>query len=130
VCIINVQIISQVQSANNLLLLHLGVVDSLLCIVFLLFSAPVLLRGPAAPAQGGAAGPLCALHGFLFSLLHPVALWTVCGLNCDRYYAISAPLHYTSLVNTKKVAACLAASWILALAMALPPLFITGPGYR
>ncbi|CAB3374011.1 Hypothetical predicted protein [Cloeon dipterum] len=119
-----------VQSANNVLLLHLGVVDSLLCIVFLLFSAPVLLRGPAAPAQGATAGPLCALHGFLFTLLHPVALWTVCGLNCDRYYAISAPLHYTSLVNTRKVAVFLAASWILAIAMAIPPLFITGPGYR
>lgn len=45
----------------------------------------------------------CSLHGFLLTLLHPVALWTVCGLNCDRFYAIAAPLHYGALVNTKKV---------------------------
>ncbi|KAF4522301.1 hypothetical protein B566_EDAN011011, partial [Ephemera danica] len=133
------------QTANNLLLLHLGVVDSLLCVVFLLFSAPTLLRGGATGAGAGApvaasagggvvagavTGPLCAVHGFLFTLLHPVALWTVCGLNCDRYYAISAPLHYTNLVSTRKVAACLGAAWVLALTMALPPLFLGGPGYR
>jgi hypothetical protein len=132
------------QTANNLLLLHLGVVDSLLCVVFLLFSAPTLLRGGATGATAGSpvasaggsvvagavTGPLCAVHGFLFTLLHPVALWTICGLNCDRYYAISAPLHYTNLVSTRKVAACLGAAWVLALTMALPPLFLGGPGYR
>jgi hypothetical protein len=84
----------QINTANNLLLLHLGVVDSLLCSMFLVFSAPTLLRGWTMP---------CTVHGFLFTLLHPVALWTVCGLNCDRYYAISAPLHYGALVNPRKV---------------------------
>jgi hypothetical protein len=105
--------------------------------VFLLFSAPALLRGGGSTAQAGSGavsgvvtGPLCAIHGFLFTLLHPVALWTVCGLNCDRYYAISAPLHYTNLVSTRKVAVCLGASWILALTMAIPPLFLSSPGYR
>lgn len=84
----------QIHTANNLLLLHLGVVDTLLCSMFLVFSAPPLLRGWAMP---------CTLHGFLFTLLHPVALWTVCGLNCDRYYAISSPLHYGALVSPRKV---------------------------
>lgn len=84
----------QIHTANNLLLLHLGIVDTLLCTMFLVFSAPPLLRGWAMP---------CTLHGFLFTLLHPVALWTVCGLNCDRYYAISSPLHYGALVSPRKV---------------------------
>ena len=45
----------------------------------------------------------CGFCGVLIGLLRPIAVWTVCGLNCDRYYAISAPLHYASLVNSKKV---------------------------
>lgn len=89
----------QVQTANNLLLLHLGVVDSLLCVTFLVFSAPEMLRGWAWLGLGAP----CNLHGFLFTLLHPVALWTVCGLNCDRYYAITSPLHYGAMVSPKKV---------------------------
>lgn len=110
----------QIHTANNLLLLHLGVVDSLLCCVFLIFSAPSLFKGWTSP---------CTLHGFLFTLLHPVALWTVCGLNCDRYYAISAPLHYGALVSPKRVAIGIAATWILALILCLPPLFYVAP-YR
>ncbi|XP_046681098.1 melanopsin-like [Homalodisca vitripennis] len=108
----------QIHTANNLLLLHLGVVDSLLCSMFLVFSAPSLLRGWTMP---------CTLHGFLFTLLHPVALWTVCGLNCDRYYAISAPLHYGALVSPKKVTIGLAATWLLALLLCIPPLFRVAP---
>lgn len=89
----------QVQTANNLLLLHLGIVDSLLCVIFLVFSAPEMLKGWAWLGLGAP----CNLHGFLFTLLHPVALWTVCGLNCDRYYAITSPLHYGAMVSPKKV---------------------------
>ncbi|XP_067009289.2 uncharacterized protein [Anabrus simplex] len=117
----------QVQAANNLLLLHLGVVDTLLCALFLLFSAPGMLRG-GPPGWLTLTGP-CSLHGFLFTLLHPVALWTVCGLNCDRYYAIAAPLHYGAVVNTRKVALGLGAAWIVALAFSIPPLFLVAP-YR
>ncbi|XP_075218114.1 uncharacterized protein LOC142322910 [Lycorma delicatula] len=108
----------QIHTANNLLLLHLGFVDSLLCSVFLLFSASGLAR---------AGSTSCTVHGFLFTLLHPVALWTVCGLNCDRYYAISAPLHYGALVSPRRVAVGLGATWLLSLVLCLPPLFITAP---
>ncbi|XP_054269881.1 melanopsin-like [Macrosteles quadrilineatus] len=108
----------EINTANNLLLLHLGLVDSLLCSMFLVFSAPTLLRGWTMP---------CTVHGFLFTLLHPVALWTVCGLNCDRYYAISAPLHYGALVSPKKVTIGLAATWVLALLLCIPPLFRVAP---
>jgi hypothetical protein len=120
-----VALLLQVQTANNLLLLHLGIVDSLLCALFLFFSAPSMLRGWTWLGSG----PPCSLHGFLFTLLHPVALWTVCGLNCDRYYAISAPLHYGAMVSPRKVAMGLGAAWLLAFILCLPPLFFVAP-YR
>ncbi|KAL0272095.1 UNVERIFIED_CONTAM: hypothetical protein PYX00_005194 [Menopon gallinae] len=76
-----------------------------------------------------ALGAPCNLHGFLFTLLHPVALWTVCGLNCDRYYAITSPLRYGSVVNPKKVAIGLAFTWLVSLVLCIPPLFLVAP-YR
>ncbi|XP_011312025.1 uncharacterized protein [Fopius arisanus] len=111
----------QQQTANTVLLLvHLGVVESAVCLAILLFSS------------GGwpLAGPWCTLYGFIFNALHPVALWTVTGLNCDRYYAISAPLHYTAVVSRKRVILGLITSWIFPLLLCLPPLFDIAPSYK
>ena len=44
-----------------------------------------------------------------------------------RYYAISAPLHYGAMVSPRKVAVGLAAAWILAFVLCLPPLFFVAP---
>lgn len=86
-------------SANNILLLHLGIVDSILCMLFLIFSLPSIAKSDGAVVFEA----ICSVHGFLLTLMHPIALWTICCLNCDRYYAIAAPLHYSAIVNTKKV---------------------------
>lgn len=85
-------------SANNILLLHLGAVDLLLGAMFLAFAIPGVNKNGWLSE-----GIACTVHGFLFTLLHSLVLWTICGLNCDRYYAIAAPLHYGHIVNAKKV---------------------------
>ncbi|XP_011251521.1 uncharacterized protein LOC105248433 isoform X4 [Camponotus floridanus] len=103
----------QQQTANTLLLIHLGAVETAVCLILLIFTT-----GP-----WPVAGTWCVFHGFLLALLHPVALWTVTGLNCDRYYAIAAPLHYAALVSPRRVAVGLAASWTGALLLCLPPFF-------
>lgn len=90
-------------SPSNILLFHLGVVESLLCIIFLIFAVPLLSRNDEIITVKA----ICTIHGFLITLLHPIALWTVCGLNCDRYYAIAAPLHYNAIFNPKKVTSVL-----------------------
>lgn len=87
------------MSPSNILLFHLGVIESLLCMVFLIFSVPLLTRND----EYITAHTICSLNAFFTTLLHPIALWTVCGLNFDKYYAISAPLHYNAIVNSKKV---------------------------
>lgn len=88
-------------SANNILLLHLGIVNALLCTAFLVFSVPNIARSDGSSAFGAAA--LCTFHGVLVTTMHPVALWTLCCLNCDRCCAIAAPLHYGDFVNTRRV---------------------------
>lgn len=53
-------------------------------------------------ASGAALGPGCA-SAVLRLALHPLQLWTVCGLHADRAAAIAAPLHYAAIVSAKKV---------------------------
>lgn len=90
-------------SPSNILLFHLAIIETLLCVVYLVLAVPLLTRDD----ESIAAHTICSLNAFLTTLLQPIALWTVCGLNCDRYYAISAPLHYNAIVNSKKVIHCL-----------------------
>ncbi|XP_076675133.1 uncharacterized protein LOC143372622 [Andrena cerasifolii] len=110
----------QQQAANTLLLTHLGAVEAAVCLILLIFTT----------GSWPIAGSWCVLHGFLLALLHPVALWTVTGLNCDRYYAIAAPLHYTALVSPRRVAVGLAASWTGALFLCVLPFWGLVPPYR
>ncbi|XP_074116137.1 uncharacterized protein LOC141538512 [Cotesia typhae] len=102
---------TQQQTSNTLLLIHLGAVEFALCFVLLVFTT-----GPWTNS-----GSWCAVHGFLLTLLHPVALWTVTGLNCDRYYAIAAPLHYSAVVSPRRVILGLVGAWIGAIVLCLPP---------
>ncbi|XP_024880088.1 uncharacterized protein LOC112464735 [Temnothorax curvispinosus] len=110
----------QQQTSNTLLLIHLGAVEAAVCLILLIF----------ATGSWPVAGTWCVLHGFLLALLHPVALWTVTGLNCDRYYAIAAPLHYAALVSPRRVIVGLAASWTGALLLCLPPFSGLVPPYK
>ncbi|XP_018405877.1 PREDICTED: beta-3 adrenergic receptor-like [Cyphomyrmex costatus] len=109
----------QQQTANTLLLIHLGAVETAVCLILLIF----------ATGSWPLTGTWCVLYGFLLALLHPVALWTVTGLNCDRYYAIAAPLHYAALVSPRRVVVGLAASWTGALLLCLPPFSGLVPPY-
>lgn len=40
-----------------------------------------------------------------------------------RYYAIAAPLHYGTLVNSRKIMLGLSATWIVCLLISMPPVF-------
>ena len=75
----------QPASASSVLLVHLGAVGA-------------LASGAALCGGGGT----CAC-GVLLHALHPLQLWTVCGLHADRAAAIAAPLHYAAIVSAKKV---------------------------
>ncbi|XP_026813355.1 probable G-protein coupled receptor 21 [Rhopalosiphum maidis] len=106
------------SSPINVLLTHLSAVDLIVCISVLVSILPETFNQYEKVAPW-----LCPVHGFLFNFLHPMAIWTVCGLNCDRYYAIAAPLHYGTLVNSRKIMLGLCGTWIVCLLISLPPVF-------
>ncbi|CAK1551214.1 unnamed protein product [Leptosia nina] len=101
--------IVKASSPSSVLLVHLGVVGAL--------ASGVALCG------GGSGACAC---GALLHALHPLQLWTVCGLHADRAAAIAAPLHYAAIVSAKKVLICVASGW-LATAALLAPLAVAQP---
>ncbi|KPJ08569.1 hypothetical protein RR48_12322 [Papilio machaon] len=95
-------ITKQPASASSVLLVHLGAVGA--------------LASGAALCWGGGA---CAC-GALLHALHPLQLWTVCGLHADRAAAIAAPLHYAAIVSARKVLICLVGGWMATAALLAP----------
>ena len=77
----------QTWKPSSLLLLHLGLSNSLLTLLFLVLSVPTLLTG--LPVAGVAA---CQVHGFLLHVTNPLIVWNLAGIHLDRYVAISQPL--------------------------------------
>lgn len=44
-----------------------------------------------------------SFNDLLIHILQPIGLWTISCINFDRYYAICSPLHYNTLLTTRKV---------------------------
>ncbi|XP_045477240.1 uncharacterized protein LOC123682573 [Harmonia axyridis] len=123
--VVAIIITRQISSINHILLLHLGILNIVLGLLFLIFSVPSFTVD-----NWISSGPFCKFYGFFFTLLHPLVVWTICGLNCDRYYAIASPLHYGHIVSKKKVFFGLSAGWMVSLALCVPPLLEIVPyGY-
>ncbi|KAH6932490.1 hypothetical protein HPB50_006398 [Hyalomma asiaticum] len=110
----------QFRTANSLLLLHLAFVDSVFCLLVLASNA--VFGGLSASADVIDASGACYVQGVLWAVVPAVAVWTLCGLSCDRYAAIASPLHYSRLVNTRRTCVFLGVSWIVAAGSAVPPL--------
>uniref|UniRef100_A0A182MH55 G-protein coupled receptors family 1 profile domain-containing protein n=1 Tax=Anopheles culicifacies TaxID=139723 RepID=A0A182MH55_9DIPT len=105
--------------ASKILLLHLGVVNAVLCLFYLVFYTASLLQ--LLPVALDAMDVACLMFGLCFNTLHSIALWTLCALNFDRYFAIATPLHYGTFINTKKqVLITLGAGWIVSTLFSLP----------
>ncbi|XP_049544554.1 trace amine-associated receptor 4-like isoform X2 [Anopheles darlingi] len=108
----------QITFASKVLLLHLGIVNTVLCLCYCIFYAISLLQ--LLPVGLEAMDVTCLLFGLCFNTLHSIALWTLCALNFDRYFAIATPLHYGTYINTKKVLITLGAGWIVSTLFSLP----------
>ncbi|XP_053663637.1 alpha-1B adrenergic receptor-like [Anopheles marshallii] len=109
----------QITFASKILLLHLGVVNAVLCLFYLVYYTASLFR--LLPVALDAMDVACLMFGLCFNTLHSIALWTLCALNFDRYFAIATPLHYGTFINTKKqVLITLGAGWIVSTLFSLP----------
>ncbi|XP_065199579.1 uncharacterized protein LOC135831202 [Planococcus citri] len=117
----------QANTVNGMLLMQASVVELALSVSVLACSVPNMIRDN--PLSSSSIG-YCTFCGFLIGFLRPIAVWTVCGLNCDRYYAISAPLHYGSLISPRKVLMAMSATWISSLILGLPAIIPTIYRYR
>lgn len=55
----------------------------------------------------------------------PLPVYNACVSH--RYYAIAAPLHYGTLVNSRKIMLGLCGTWIVCLLISMPPVFRLAP---
>lgn len=116
----------RIRTPNQLLLLHLASVDIIFCVVILVGNISLSsLSGVTHNEMDGNQLQSLVFHvqGFLWSSMPIILIWSVCGLSCDRYMAISSPLEYNTIFNTKKAGIFIVFSWILAILMSLPPVF-------
>ncbi|XP_052864249.1 alpha-1B adrenergic receptor-like [Anopheles cruzii] len=117
--VVIVALTKQITFASKVLLLHLGIVNAVLCLFYFIFYAVSLLQ--LLPGGVDALDVACLLFGICFNTLHSIALWTLCALNFDRYFAIATPLHYGTFINTKKqVLVTLGAGWLVSTLFSLP----------
>ncbi|XP_037068579.1 rhodopsin-like [Pollicipes pollicipes] len=107
----------QYRSGSNILILHLALVDVCLSVGTLVATVPSYVKEDWLDGKVE-----CALYGGLTLLLHAVVLWTICGLNYDKFSAICVPLSYNDSVTKWKTLAALAACWTLSAGCVLLPL--------
>lgn len=61
------------------------------------------VSSPSEKTKSNEIGSLSSFNDLLIHLFQPIGLWTISCINFDRYYAICSPLHYNTLLTTKKV---------------------------
>ncbi|GAB6030238.1 hypothetical protein CHUAL_005914 [Chamberlinius hualienensis] len=128
----------QMRTTNNLLLLNLTVVNILssLQLFSILIPTPDMPSPPSTSTITSSTDSInidiklqhynestsCILHGFIWTALLPVTIWTLCGLNCDRYAAIASPLHYSRFIRSRRIVVFITLVWTLGISLAIPPL--------
>ncbi|CAG0919971.1 unnamed protein product [Notodromas monacha] len=104
----------EMSAVHGALLLQLGVADLVVSLTQL-----VTLVAPR----------VCAVAGFWQSSLQAVVLFTVCGLNLERYVAIVEPLGYKARPGRVRLAAGLAGAWAAAALVSAAPLVGLAPAF-
>ena len=85
--IVNRIFVHQTWKPGSLLLVHLGLSNSVLSLTFLLLSSPTILTG--SPVAGLT---MCQVSGFIVHLVNPLVIWNLAGIHLERFVAISHPL--------------------------------------
>lgn len=65
----------------------------------------------------------CKLTGFLMNAIFAASTLTLVAVSLDRYCAVVTPLHYQMRITKRRSVLMIAAVWVLAVLVSLPPLF-------
>lgn len=68
-------------------------------------------------------GIWCQVTGFLMNAIFAASTLTLVAISLDRYCAVVTPLHYQMRITKRRSALMIAAVWLLAVLVSLPPLF-------
>ncbi|RWS04419.1 olfactory receptor 2T34-like protein [Dinothrombium tinctorium] len=115
---------NRIKTVNHLMLLHLACVDIAFCILILFGNTSLGFYAFDSDNVRLEENDLVfKVQGFLSTLLPLILIWTICGLCCDRYLAVSSPLHYLSLVTRKRATIFIFILWFCASIFCVIPFF-------
>ncbi|XP_022102075.1 G-protein coupled receptor 161-like [Acanthaster planci] len=103
-------------SVSNRFVLHLAVCNFLMCAVVM---PPVSIS--VVSTDWMLTDQSCTITGFLNVLLFAAIIFTLVMITVDRYVAVMLPLRYYIYMTTRRAAMMMLVVWIMALALALPP---------
>lgn len=117
VCIA-VAIVQRLQSPSNLLIVSLALSDLLVAVLVMPFSAVYELLGywPFNSA-------VCDLWTSSDLIMCTASILNLCMISIDRYFVITRPFQYAIKRTPKRMGLMIAAVWVLALLISIPPLF-------
>lgn len=107
----------RLRSVTNCFIVSLAVIDLLLGLLVLPFSAVLELSDdwPLGPA-------FCNFYISMDVMLCTASILTLLVISLDRYLAVSTPLRYGSLVLPRRVALVMAAVWTVSVAVSFLPI--------
>ncbi|XP_038058755.1 G-protein coupled receptor 161-like [Patiria miniata] len=105
-------------SVSNRFVLHLAICNFLMCVVVM---PPVLVS--VISTDWMLKEQSCIATGFLNVLLFAAIILTLVMITVDRYVAVMLPLRYYIYMTARRAALMILLVWIMALALALPPVF-------
>ena len=108
---------NELHTTTHILLSHLAVVASVVCVLVLPMSAVTCIITPSFISA-----VLCRVHGCLLMLLTTSTTWTLALITWDKYKTISCPLRYNSHHgHSKKLLAKILVIWFAAILVIVIP---------
>ena len=101
---------------SNRLVLNLAISNFLLTILILPFIVVTSVTGAWRLGD-----TWCRLSGVATTMLFAACIFTLLVISVDRYYAVIRPLHYSLHITSRRLWCFLAAIWLSACAIAVPP---------
>ena len=106
-----------------LLLLNLAVTDLLFCLLVMTFSIVTGFAGEYIFGKSDYMRCQVCKFNIILILLMTESIFSLLHLTIDRLVYLKKPLHYNSLITTKRIIIGVLITWLVSIVLSIPPLF-------
>lgn len=109
-------IVPKMLAKSDRFVLNLVICNLMMTICVIPFAIICTYKGQWAYSES-----LCKILNSAFITIICATLLTILGISGNKYYAISNPLHYTSVITTTRINLCIASIWIISWLFSIIP---------